>query len=58
MPAEPEPRRPKPVTKRQLDKFTQPAWAIEVVGTWDEETQSIVPLTKAERERLRPKTGQ
>ena len=41
--------------RRRLDKFTQPGWAIEVVGTWDEETQTIKPLTKADRDRLRPK---
>lgn len=41
--------------RRRRDKFTQPGWAIEVVGTWDEETQTIKPLTKADRERLRPK---
>ena len=41
--------------RRRLDKFIQPGWAIEVVGTWDEETQTVKPLTEADRDRLRPK---
>ena len=57
-PGEPKPAKPRAkqtppeLTTRQIDKFTQPGWAIDLVGKWDEETQSIVPFTKADRVRL------
>ena len=43
MPAKPKTPEPPELTQRQIDKFTQPGWAIDVVGEWDEETQSIAP---------------
>ena len=53
MPAKPKPKQTPPEsTRRRIDKFTQPAWAIDLVGRWDEETQSIVPFTKPDRVRL------
>ena len=52
MPAKPKPKETPELTKRQIDKFTQPGWAIDLVGKWDEATQSIVPFSKADRVRL------
>ena len=35
------------------EKFTQPASAIELVGTWDPKTQTVIPFTEEELEDRR-----
>ena len=55
MPTKPRSNVPRKMTAKQIEKFTQPGWAIEVIGNWDEETQTIIPLDEADKERLKPK---
>ena len=52
MPAKPRRTEDRPPDGERLDKL---GLTIDTVGKRDEETQSIAPLTAADRERLKPK---